>query len=94
MAFGTMPRSILQSRHESELLLFHGGEMKKLELLPCKKHGIMPSVRERKLDPLSALGYLNTHTITEYYCPACDLDTSTEKQNVLIEAWNKKQEER
>ena len=61
----------------------------KQHLLPCKKHGCLPSLRVIPL--CDTFGQSIKLTKQEYFCQRCEQEALDHSFQGLIDAWNKKQ---
>lgn len=58
-------------------------------LLPCKKHGCLPSLRVIPL--CDTFGQSIKLTKQEYFCKQCEQEALDRSFQGIIDAWNKKQ---
>lgn len=60
-------------------------------LMPCKRHNVLPTLRT--IDMTENIWPTIKKFRQEYYCHLCEQDEKGKQLQVLIDDWNKKQEE-
>ncbi len=62
------------------------------ELMPCKKHNVLPFLKEIQIDPWQNTSSPFNTKRYEYVCAVCEVEKESKRRQHFINEWNEKQE--